>query len=155
MKPLHYISTKDASGHKFPGRQKMLEELAALPPGRYDWTIEKHKKKKSLSQLGYYFAVVLPMFRDFALEQGWEFESIEEVDIYLKSLFADREIANKHTGEMIKIPALKRNMTTSEFSTYVNQVRDWCSEFLGGYIPEPNEQTNINFSENSLQDSKE
>ena len=146
MKPLRYIATKDAKGWHW--QKGMQEAISALPPGRYDWTIEKHKKKKSLSQLGYYFAVVVPMFRDFALEQGWEFESIEEVDIYLKSLFADREIANKHTGEMIKIPALKRNMSTVEMMTFINQVRDWCSEFLGGYIPEPNEQVEINF-ENS------
>ena len=145
MRPLHYIASKDDKGWHFPNRKGMEADLASLPNGRYDYTIEKHKKKKSLSQLGYYFAVVVPMFRDFALDQGWEFESNEEVDVYLKSLFADREIANKHTGEMIKIPALKRNMTTTEMMTFINQVRDWCSEFLGGYIPEPGEQSQINF----------
>ena len=36
--------------------------------------------------------------------------------------------------------ALKRNMTTTEFMVFINQVRDWASEFLGAYIPDPEEQ---------------
>ena len=144
MQKLTYKATKQPDGtlHVI-NRKIMVDDIARLPKGNYTLTIEKYRKAKSLPQLGYYFACLLPAFRNAALNQGWEFESLEEVDIYLKSLFADREIANKHTGEMIKIPALKRNMSTTEMMVFINQVRDWSSEFLGVYIPGPNEQTEI------------
>ena len=135
-------------GIKEPGRpfrivnnKDLKKELEDLPNGRYRLTIEKWRKNKSLPQLGYYYACVLPMFHSAALAQGWEFTSLDELDVYLKSQFANREIINKHTGEIIEVPELKRDMTTTEFSTFVNQVRDHCSEFLGVYIPEP--ETNL------------
>jgi len=145
MKKLTYKARKESDGGIFhiPNRKVMEEDLRRLPKGNYTLTIEKYRRNKSNSQLGYYFACVLPMFRQFALDAGWEFESLDEVDLYLKSLFADREIANKHTGEMIKIPALKRNMSSTEMMVFINQVRDWSSEFLGAYIPGPNEQIKI------------
>ena len=145
VKKLTYKARKESDGGVFhiPNRKVLEEDLRRLPKGNYTLTIEKYRKSKSLPQLGYYFACLLPAFRNAALDQGWEFESLEEVDIYLKSLFADREIANKHTGEMIKIPALKRNMSSTEMMVFINQVRDWSSEFLGAYIPGPNEQIKI------------
>lgn len=142
MKKLTYKARKESDGGIFhiPNRKVMEEDLRRLPKGNYTLTIEKYRRNKSNPQLGYYFACVLPMFRQFALDAGWEFESLDEVDIYLKSLFADREIANKHSGEMIKIPALKRDMTTVDFMTYIDKVRDHCAEFLNGYIPDPESQ---------------
>ena len=117
------------------------KEVAELPEGRYRLTIEKWRKNKSLPQLGYYYACVLPMFHRAALDAGWEFPSLDDLDFWLKSQFANRELINKYTGEVIEVPALKREMTTTEFSTFVNQVRDNCAEFLGVNIPDP--ETNL------------
>jgi hypothetical protein len=135
---LVYIARKEAGKAFRVINSKILkEELSNLPNGKYRLTIEKYRKNKSLPQLGYYYACVLPIFHRAALDAGWEFASIDELDIYLKSQFANRELINKNTGEVIEIPALKRDMTTTEFSTYVNQVRDHCAEFLGVHIPDP------------------
>ena len=119
----------------------LKQELTELPVGRYRITIDKWRKNKSLPQLGYYYACVLPMFHRAALDMGWEFPSIDDLDFWLKSQFANKELINKNTGEIIEIPALKREMTTTEFSTFVNQVRDHCAEFLGVHIPDP--ETNL------------
>ena len=40
-----------------------------------------------------------------------------------------------------------RDMTTTEFATYVNAIRDWASEDLSIYIPEPGENIKIQFNE--------
>lgn len=123
----------------------MEREIAALPDGRYTVEIRKYRKNKSQEQLGYYFACVLPIFLSAAVDQGWELTTVDECDAWLKSMFAERDLINRHTAEIVKVPALKRNMSTVEFSTYVDQVRNYCSEYFGVYIPSPEEQSKINF----------
>jgi hypothetical protein len=115
-------------------------ECNKLDSGRYRITVEKKRNNKSNLQLGYYYACVLPMSHKLLLDAGWEFSTLEEVDIFWKSQFANREIVNRTTGEVMTIPALKRDMTTTDMMTFTNAIRDYCSEFLGGYIPEPETQ---------------
>lgn len=119
---------------------RFKNELNQLPEGRYRMTVDKWRKDKSLPQLGYYYACVLPMSWDLLTSAGWEFASLDEVDAFWKDLYANKEIVNRNTGEVISVPALKRHMTTTEFSTFVDAVRNHCAEFLGGYIPEPETQ---------------
>lgn len=121
------------------------QELQRLPKGRYVYTIEKASKKKSLPQLGYLFGVIYPLVLRHLIDAGWEFTSVEEVDMLCKEKFAGKEIINRDSGEIITIPALKREMTTIEFNSYINAIRQWDAEYLGGYIPEPNEQIEIEY----------
>lgn len=144
MKPLKYISRKEqGKPHYFVNRKFMEQEIAALPPGRYDWIIQKHKKKKSNPQLGYLFAVVYPLFWEHLRDAGWEFESIEEVDLWCKSQWADREVLNRDTGEIMKIPALKRDFTTTDCMAFIEKIRQYDAEYLGGFIPDPETQMKI------------
>lgn len=121
------------------------DECNKLAPGRYRMTIEKMRKNKSLPQLGYYYACVLPLFMQHLIEAGYDFTNIEQVDAFAKSRFASQPIINKHTGEVIEVPGLKREMTTLEMSTFTNAIRDWDAEYLGGYIPEPENQIEMQY----------
>jgi hypothetical protein len=141
-----YYATKK-SNFRIHNRKDMETEIAALPDGRYTIEIKKYRKNKSQEQLGYYFSCVLPMFLSAAVEQGWELTTIEECDAWLKSMFAERDLINRNTAEIVKIPALKRNMSTTDFMVYVDQVRNYCAEYLGVYIPEPEKQTEIDFKD--------
>jgi hypothetical protein len=119
-------------------------ECNKLTPGRYRLTVEKLRKKKSNPQLGYLFAGVYPLVLRALNDAGWEFTSIDEVDEYCKSMFSSKEIINRHSGEIMDIPGLKREMTTTEMMTYVDAIRDWAAEFLNVVIPEP--ETNLKFN---------
>lgn len=141
----HIAIKEDNKPFRVLNSNLFTEELNRLGKGKYIISVDRYRKNKSNSQLGYYFSCVLPMFMQGAIDAGWEVTSLDECDAWLKSQFANRDLINKHSGEVIQVPALKRQMTTVEFSTFVNQVREWASEFLGVYIPEPGEQTNINF----------
>jgi hypothetical protein len=148
MSKITYIGIKQAGKAFHIINQKMLrDDLSKLSNGKYRLIIEKYRKDKSLPQLGYYYACVLPMFLKAAIDAGWELTSVEEADAWLKSMFANRELINKHTGQVIEVPALKRNMTTTEFSTFINQVRDHAAEFLGCYIPEPESQLAMQYEQ--------
>ena len=134
---------EDGKAFRIVNRALLDEELTGLPKGKYRLLIEKYRKKKSNPQLGYLFACIYPYVLRGLNDLGWEFTNIDEVDAECKKRFASQEIINRHTGEIMEIPALKRDMTTTEFATYVNAIRDWASEYLNVYIPEPGEQTKL------------
>lgn len=143
---IQYIAIKeDNKAFRVVNSKLLKEDCDRLPKGRYQLTIEKYRKKKSTPQLGYLFAVVYPLVLTHLVDAGWEFTSVDEVDIYLKKMFAGQEIINRHTGEIINIPALKRDMTTTDMMTYVEAIRQWDAEYLGGEIPEPMTNFKINF----------
>ena len=138
---LEAIAVKeDGKAFRIINRALLDKELTELPKGKYRLLIETYRKKKSNPQLGYLFACVYPLVLKALNDAGWEFTSIEEVDEYCKSMFASREVLNRHSGEILEVPGLKRDMTTTEMMTYVDAIRDWASEYLNVYIPEPGEQ---------------
>lgn len=150
MKKIKYIAVKeDGKAFRVINARLLREETDRLPKGRYDMIIQKHVKNKSNPQLGYLFAGVYPLVLQALNDAGWEFTSIDEVDEYCKSMFSSREIINRHSGEIMDIPGLKRNMTTTEMMTYVDAIRDWCSEYLNVYIPEPETNLTIEYNETS------
>jgi hypothetical protein len=141
MTKLQYIGIKEVGkSFRIVNSKILKQELNGLLKGRYRITIDRWRKDKSLPQLGYYHACVLPLFMQHLIDAGYEFTSIEEVDAFAKSRFADTEILNRNTGEIVYIPALKRNMTTVEMMTFIDKIRDWDAEYLGGMIPDPETQ---------------
>jgi len=129
-------------------RALLDKELTELPKGKYRLVIERYRKKKSNPQLGYLYACIYPFVLKGLNDLGWEFTSLDQVDVECKRRFASQEILNRHTGEIMEIPGLKRDMTTVEMMTYVDAIRNWASEYLSVYIPEPGEQTDLNFETN-------
>jgi hypothetical protein len=123
----------------------LRDEMDRLPKGKYRLSIDKYRKNKSTSQLGYLFACVYPFVLQHLNASGWEFTNLEQVDAKCKEMFSGQEILNRDTGEIMKIPALKRDMTTTDMMTYINAIRQWDAEYLGGTIPEPGENMEINF----------
>lgn len=146
MKKLEYIGIKEEK-FRIVNDKGLRLDLASLPKGHYRITIEKFRRNKSQSQLGYLFGAVYPLLWKLLLDAGWEFESIAEVDAFCKRQFANREIVNRNTGEVISIPELKRDFKTVDMVVYIEKIRDYAAEYLGGYIPSPEEQTQINYEE--------
>ena len=149
MKPVKYIAIAEAGKFRIVNDKLFREELSRLDNGRYDIIIQKHKRHKSNPQLGYYFSCCLPMFIDACTEEGIGIEdsdgvlrkmTLEEGDAFAKSLFCKENIIDRHSGQVFSIPGQKRNMTTTEMNAFINQLRDYSSEYLNTYIPEPCEQ---------------
>lgn len=145
MTKIEHILIKDDSTFRVVNRALLDQELMGLPKGRYRLLIEKKRNNKSNAQLGYLYSCIYPFVLKALNDLGWEFTNLDQVDAECKKRFANQEILNRHTGEIMLIPALKRNMTTTEFATYVNAIRDWASEDLNSYIPEPNEQIEMQY----------
>ena len=141
MKPIKYIGIAEAGKFRIVNDKLFREELSRLGNGRYDVVIQKHRRSKSNPQLGYLFGCVYPIFLRAAIDMGWEdFASVDDVDVWCKSMFANKDIINRQTGQIMSVPGLKRDMTTTEMSAFTNQVRDYAAENFGCYIPGPMEQ---------------
>ena len=137
---IKYIAISEAGKFGVVNDKLFREELARLPNGRYDIVVRKYRRSKSTPQLRWLYGQVYPLVLKGLNDAGWEFTTIEEVDEYCKSMFSSREVLNRHTGEIIAVPGLKRDMTTTDMMTYVDAIRDWASEWLNINIPEPLQQ---------------
>ena len=147
MSKISYIAIKDDNKPLRVVNSALLrEETDRLPKGRYRLVIDKLKKNKSNSQLGWLYACIYPFVLRGLIDAGWEeITNLDQVDAYMKSLFANTEIVNRHSGEVIKVPALKREMSTTEFSTYVEAIRQWAQSWLNVTIPDPETNIEIDF----------
>lgn len=145
MSKIQYIGVKEeGQPFRIVNRALLDQELTALPKGRYRLTVERYRRNKSNSQLGYLFACVYPFVLRGLTEAGWEeVTTLEQVDALCKSMFSNKDIVNRDTGEILTIPSLKREMTTTEMMTYVESIRTWGREFLKIEIPEPQEQLTL------------
>jgi hypothetical protein len=143
MKLEHIGIKEDGKAFRIINRALLDKELTELPKGKYRLVIERYRKKKSNPQLGYLYACIYPFVLKGLNDLGWEFTSLDQVDVECKRRFASQKILNRHTGEILDIPGLKRDMTTVEMMTYVDAIRDWASEYLSVYIPEPGENLKL------------
>ena len=112
-------------------------ELDLLPPGRYRILAEKIKRKASPEQFRYLYGLVYPLSMIALNDAGYEFVNIDEVDIFWKEIFANKELLNRETGEVMKIPLSKSQFMTIDEMTYCDAIRNYCSEYFNTYIPDP------------------
>ena len=69
--------------------------------GEYDLVLGKHYNKASSLQFGYLYGVVYPLSILALIQSGEEeFKTVEQVDIYWKMKFANKEFIDRHTGEI-------------------------------------------------------
>lgn len=111
--------------------------LRASKDGLYAITIKRVRKNRTSDQNGWLWGCVYPILLDGLIDAGWEFTSIEQVHEFFKAQFTRDKAINYHTGEIVEFPTSTAIMDTVTFSTYVEQLRTYASEFLGVDIPDP------------------
>lgn len=108
-------------------------------------TVQKRRKVRSSEQNRYYWGIVLPLVRDGFEELGDRVTN-EQVHEFLKGKFLPSvEIVKEDTAEIVRIPGSTTILTTSQAMDYYAQIQQFAAEFLGVYIPDPNEQVKIEF----------
>lgn len=116
---------------------RLTEWVASQPDGDYLFDGKRKPKKRTISQNDYYWGVVLPLCLAAMIKEGWEIYSTDDLHELFKSWFAGRKAINRYTAETVTFPASSKAMTTTEFSAFVDKVRDYADEYLGIQIPEP------------------
>ena len=136
-KLIYYTDKEEGVPFKVLNSALMKSELDTLPKGRYKITIEKFHRKATHLQFSYLYGVVYPLFMMAANNMGYEFTSIDELDLWCKQQWANKPIMNRESGEVVNIPQTKSAFVTIDEMAYCNTLRDYCSEYFNVFIPDP------------------
>ena len=110
-------------------------------------TFSKPKKSRSNNQNAYYWGVVINLIQEGLLDATGELRSSNDIHYnILLPLFAPKnEIINKESGEVLNERITSSEMTTVQFMEYILEIQKWAAEFLCIDIPDPNQETTLNF----------
>lgn len=116
---------------------QLIAELAHHDGKDICITVERKRKKRSLSQNAYYWGVVIPICRKILEEYGNEVDD-EETHSFLK------EHVGKLTGSVVDgkgrraITKSSASLSTAEFEQYIMRVTVWAAT-ENVIIPAPND----------------
>jgi hypothetical protein len=113
-------------------KRKLMSHIGTLQ-GLYEIRLKPRKRTRSLDQNSYYWAAYIPGWLDWLRrEQGDPSITSEEAHEALKdAVLHPREVVNKDSGEIVRIPHRSRTMTTEEFSIYLDLAAKFLAEFCG------------------------
>jgi hypothetical protein len=138
MKKIKAIGVKESGKpYRMMNAKQFRVDLDSLPPGKYLHTVDKYHRKASPLQFGYLYGLVYPLSMIALNDAGYEFTNIDQVDQFWKGLFANKEVINRETGQIMTIPLSKSEFMTIDEMTYTDAIRNYCSEYLGAHIPDP------------------
>lgn len=138
MKKITAIGIKEENKPFMITTKSVFQDLLNdLPKGKYKLTVEKYFKKSSPAQFGWLYACVYPLSLIALNDAGYEFVNLDEVDQFWKSMFANKEILNRETGEIMNIPKSKSEFVTVDQMAYCEKIRQYCAEYLGVNLPDP------------------
>lgn len=118
-------------------RAKQYLEKLSQKPSTHLVEITDKKKKRTIDQNEWLWSCIYPMLHYGLIQAGWEFTTVEQVHEFFKKLYAREKVINRETEEIIELPRSTSAMTTMEFSTYCDCLRDYAQEYLSITIPEP------------------
>lgn len=148
MNQIQYSGKVDSEGKlRIYHRDRFISDMAQYYTGKdVIITVAKKVKKRSSSQLGYYFGAVVPIVHKGMRDIGHNI-TLKQTDAMLRNMFLTDEIVNEETGQIIEVPLdLKGesgDVSTTRFMQFTSDIQQWAAEFLGINIPDPKEQTHL------------
>lgn len=141
------IQTSVNSGRFKRNRNLILKAINSYEGKDVLITFEKPKKHRSNNQNAYYWGVVLSIIQTGLLDATGELRNVNDIhyNILLPMFAPLNEISNTETGEVITERITSSQMTTVQFMEYILEIQKWASEFLCIDIPDPNQETTLNF----------
>lgn len=138
MKKITAIGIKEAGkSYRMINESVYINDLNSLPIGKYKHTVEKQHRKASHEQFKYLYGLIYPLSMIALNNVGYEFVNIDQVDLFWKAMFANKDVLNRETGEVYKIPLSKSEFMTIDEMTYCDAIRNYCSEYLMTSIADP------------------
>jgi hypothetical protein len=113
------------------------EAVRSLADGLYLNSITKVYDNRTGNQNRYYWGVVIKAFVDGTAEEWGDPVSAEEAHDFLKEKFNFSEHINEDTGEAIRIPRSTADISTVEFTQYIERCRLFIEEWFHIEIPDP------------------
>ncbi len=136
--------TLEYTGKVTDGKLKLVhearfkEELKTFEGKTVTLTLHKKTNKRSNAQNSYYWGVVVPLVQEGARDMG-EKLTADQTHEMLKRECLKGELINKETGDIVNFARTTTVLTTVEFMDFIADIQQFATEFMGLYIPDPNE----------------
>lgn len=119
-------------------RNRSYIEREAVKSGvlEFDVIIQKKSKHRSVSQNRWYWAAMQILSEHL----GYTKNEMHEI---AKFKFLKVELVNEKTGEVFERIRNTPELTTVEFSVYMEEIIKWSAETFDVLLPYPNEQLTI------------
>jgi hypothetical protein len=112
--------------------ERVSEKLQSMRAGEYLVIIEKCFPSRSLDQNAYYWAVPVKIIAEYIGDDS------READRIIKSeILQDRILLPN--GKIVEVVGEHKNLSTAEFTNFIDRVRVWATNELNVHIPAPNE----------------
>jgi hypothetical protein len=108
-------------------------------------TVEKKQTERTVQQNRYYWGVIIPLVRNALREAGYR-ATKDTAHRLIKHLFVQDELINEQTGELISFTGSTSTLSKEEFMVLIARIQQWAAEEFGIAIPDPHEQTEIEFN---------
>jgi hypothetical protein len=145
LKKINYRAVKkDGESLRIINSKLLKADCDRLTRGEYRLIIERYKRKASPEQFRYLYGLVYPLSQIALNDAGYEFVNIDQIDQFWKAMFANKEVLNRETGEILKIPLSKSEFMTIDELTYCDAIRNYCSEYLMTSIPDSDLEKHCN-----------
>jgi len=143
---LTYFGRVDSGKLILTNRARFDQELPLFEGKRVEITVQKAKRRRSLQQNRYLFGCVYVCALQGLKDAGFQDLTVEDVHEFMKMRFlpGGKEIVSPETGEVVTIARSTSTLSTTEMMSYIEQIAQFCAEFLNTAIPEPLEQTEMN-----------
>ena len=145
----YIIHTGDDATLHFPNEAYVFKDLKEAFKDQEKVTVEikTRRKPRSLSQN----SVLHWYLNEIADETGMSPAEIKEAmrHLFLGVDMKDRNgeiVVDKATGEVIKTFRSTTDLSTVEFNTFTEEIRQWANNFLNLQLSLPNEETELRFT---------
>ena len=102
-------------------------------------TVEKKKKKRSLSQNAFHWGVIIPILKQAFYDVGSIYTG-EQIHDMMREMFLKVTDPVGNDGQFITRTKSSTELSTVEWMDWNREITIWAAEFFGIVIPEPNEQ---------------
>ncbi len=118
---------------------RLIDAVSMSGDKRLVLSLKEQKRKRSLSQNAYLWAVVYGRIVEVFREHGNNVDA-EDVHAFCKDQVGKlKQVFVTPDGEVLTGPGSTAKLGTMEFEEYLTKIRAWAAETLGLAIPLPNE----------------
>jgi len=130
------VDSQVVNGRLSRNRQSLKTAIEQFEGKNVTITIEKTRSKRSNDQNRYYWSGVVPIVHRGLKDAGYAI-SKDDTHLAMRAKFLSEPIPMEDGTYIDKFKSTTE-LTKSEFSDYIESIRDWAFDYLGVTIPPPN-----------------
>lgn len=143
------VESEVSNGRLTRNRDTLTSIIRSFEGKRIVITVSRRKTKRSNDQNSWYWGCAIPIIQSAMLSLGNAFSKAQLHECLKRWITEERpdimldEVVVENTGSILPRIKSTTELSTTEFSAYMEAVQKWSSENLDVQIPDPNEQLKL------------